>query len=58
MKPLTGMEGSGNCVRYVLSYYQIPPQDLSKKMIVVLDDQTILPGSIQIKGKILRDGGR
>jgi phosphoribosylpyrophosphate synthetase len=47
VKPLFGMAQSGQVAREVLKHYKI--QDVSKKLIVVVDDMTSLPGSIQIK---------
>ncbi|RKO99851.1 hypothetical protein CXG81DRAFT_13935 [Caulochytrium protostelioides] len=46
LKPLTGMNNAGHAVKRALQVLQI--KDPAKQLIVVLDDVSVLPGTIQI----------
>lgn len=47
VKPLTYMNLSGECVREVVDYYKVQPQDV----IVIFDDISLPPGKIRIRPK-------
>lgn len=47
VKPLTYMNLSGECVREVMDFYKVKPQDV----IVIFDDISLPPGKIRIRPK-------
>ncbi len=47
VKPLTYMNLSGECVREVMDFYKVEPQDV----IVIFDDISLPPGKIRIRPK-------
>lgn len=47
VKPLTYMNLSGECVREVMDFYKVTPQDI----IVIFDDISLPPGKIRIRPK-------
>lgn len=47
VKPLTYMNLSGECVREVMDFYKLTPQDI----IVIFDDISLPPGKIRIRPK-------
>lgn len=47
VKPLTYMNLSGECVREVMDFYKVKPQDI----IVIFDDISLPPGKIRVRPK-------
>lgn len=47
-EPLTYMNLSGECVRSLVDYYKIDPEE---ELIIIYDDIALAPGKIRIRGK-------